>query len=112
MLAQAFALYRRRFATLVFTAAFAIAPASLLEGGALKAGLSRMAFEAGPSPQKEPRPEGDSAKLQQFPSPQIGPAHPAEAIRALLPLLYETFLGVLLLAAGAWLALAALTPFA
>jgi hypothetical protein len=107
MFAQALSIYRRRFAALVFTAAFAILPASLLEGGALKAGVSRLYFDAGPSAQKH---DLDSSRVR-YSNPQMEPAHPLEAIRAVLPFLYETFLGVLLLAAGAWLALAALTPF-
>jgi hypothetical protein len=107
MSSPAFALYRRRFFAIVVTAAFAIVPASLLEGGALKAGVSRLYFDAGPSPQKP-----SSGALQtRLHVPSMEPAHPLEAIRAVLPFLYETFLGVLLLAAGAWLALAAVTPF-
>src|SRR3954469_5791990 len=109
MVRQALSLYRRRFGALVLIGALAIAPASLLEGGSLHAVLPRLSSEDAPRPEKQPRPQGDAARLQRFDFSKVEPAPPFEAVRASLPLLYGTFLGALLLAAGACLALAAIS---
>jgi hypothetical protein len=96
MLRSALSLYRRHFGALVVTGALAIAPASLLVGGSLYAVLPRLAAETQRLPEKEPRPSGEAARLQQFDISLLEPAHPLDAIRAVLPLLYKTFWGVLL----------------
>jgi hypothetical protein len=109
MIRRALSLYRRHFAALVVTGALAIAPTSLLEGGSLYAVLPRLETDGGTRAEKEARPRGDAARLQRFNISQLEPTHPLDAIRTVLPLLYQTFWGTLLLAIGAWLALAALS---
>ena len=109
MIREAFSLYRRHFGALVATAAVAIAPASLIEGGSLHAVLPRLQSRGQAPPEKPPRPQGDAARLQQFGVPHAEPARPLDAVGAVLPVVYATFSGVLLLAIGAWLALAALS---
>jgi hypothetical protein len=109
MFPQALSLYRRHFGAFVFMGALAIAPASLLEGGALHAVLPQLGDHGDAPPPKPPLPQGDAARLQRFGTPKNEPAQPVEALRAALPILYQTFFGVLLLAAGAWFAFAALS---
>ena len=107
---QALALYRRHFGALVLIGALAIAPASLLEGGALHAGVSQLSNHGDAPPPKAALPQSDSARTQQQLGPQdTAPARPVEALLATLPFLYGTFFGVFLLAAGAWLAFAAIS---
>jgi hypothetical protein len=106
---QAVSIYRRHFGALVLIGALAIAPASLLVGGALHAVVPRLANHGDAPPPKPSLPQSDAARAQQFGTPKIEPPRPLEAIRATLPILYETFLGVFLLAAGAWLAFAAIS---
>jgi hypothetical protein len=109
MIRQALSLYRRHFGALVVTGALAIAPASLLEGGSLHAVLPRLQNHGDASPDKQPRVQGQVAGLQRFGFPQVEPARPLEAVAAAAPFVYTTFSGVLLLALGAWLALAAVS---
>jgi hypothetical protein len=107
---QALSLYRRHFGALVLTGSLAIAPASLLEGGLGHAVLPHLQNHGDAPPPKAMLPQGNAARLQQFGRPTTSEAaRPLEALRAALPILYETFFGVLLLAAGAWLAFAALS---
>lgn len=107
MFSRALSLYRRHFGALVLTGALAIAPASLLAGGSLHAVVPRLSNQSEGPPEKRPRPEGLAAGLQRFGLPHIEPSHPLDALTAVLPVLYATFSGVLLLAFGACLALAA-----
>ncbi|HEY2030715.1 MAG TPA: hypothetical protein VGH20_16070 [Myxococcales bacterium] len=107
MFARALSLYRRHFGALILMGALAIAPASLLAGGSLHAVVPRLSNQSEGPPEKGPRPEGLAAGMQRFGFPHIEPAHPIDALTAVLPVLYATFSGVLLLAFGACLALAA-----
>jgi len=107
MLSRAFSLYRRHFGALVLTGALAIGPASLLAGGSLHAVIPRLSNQGEGPPEKGPRPEGLAAGFQRFGLPHIETTHPIDALMAALPVLYATFSGVLLLAVGACLALAA-----
>jgi hypothetical protein len=109
MLRRALCLYRRHLGALVVTGALAIAPASFLEGGARRALLPWLATDGDALPAKSPLPQGAPARLQQFSTPRHEPAHPLQAIAAVLPVLCQLFIGALLLAAGAWLAFAALS---
>jgi hypothetical protein len=109
VLRRALSLYRRHFGALVITGALAIAPASLLEGGALHAVDPPHRNQGGAPAPKTALPQGDAARLQQFGASKTDAVRPGEALRAALPILYQTFFGVLLLAAGAWLAFAALS---
>jgi hypothetical protein len=106
---QAVSLYKRHFGALVLIGALAIAPASLLEGGALHFAVPRLANHGDAPPPKAALPKSDTARAQQFGSSNTAPARPLEAIRATLPVLYQTFFGVFLLAIGAWLAFAAIS---
>jgi hypothetical protein len=106
---QAVSLYRRHFGALVLIGALAIAPASLLEGGALHAVMPRLSHEGDAHPPKPAPARSDAARVQQqLGTRTVEPVRPSDALRAALPFLYETFIGVFLLAAGAWLAFAAI----
>jgi hypothetical protein len=87
----------------------AIAPASLLEGGSLHAVLPRLQNQGQAPPEKPPRPRGEIARLEQFSTSHGEPARLVDAVGEVLPVVYTTFSGVLLLAIGAWLALAAVS---
>jgi hypothetical protein len=103
-------LYKRHFGALVLIGALAIAPASLLVGGSLHAVVPLLSNHGDAPPPKAALPQSDGARAQQqLGAPNNAPARPLEAIRATLPFLYGTFLGAFLLAAGAWLAFAAIS---